>query len=86
MPARWEILLAVTALAGAVLAEEPAAPPRVEWRVETEPALRFGPLDGYLQIPKGGVPSAASFSRPTLHELGQDEQVLYDRGERRRLG
>ena len=41
-------------------------------------AVYYGPVEGFLQTPKGGNPGTSSSQRPTLKELGIDDTVFYD--------
>src|SRR5262245_23130873 len=45
-----------------------------------EGGVLYGSVDGYLQTPNGGGPGTTSPHRPTLHELGIDDAVLYEAG------
>lgn len=38
-------------------------------------AMRYGPVDGYVQTPNGGAPGTTSNKRPTFNELGIDSFI-----------
>src|SRR5947208_3317467 len=69
----------ITVLALAVLLSAPIARGEdrpfhfsLEWQV------RYGQLDGYVQIPSGGEPGTTSSHRPKFGELGINNTGVYD--------
>ena len=68
----------VIALAGMIVLSGCAAP----WKrqqadrglgAEMEGSLRYGPISGYVQTPRGGAPGTTSAQRPTFRELNRDD-------------
>jgi len=68
----------VIALAGMIVLSGCAAP----WKrqqadrglgAEMEGSLRYGPISGYVQTPRGGAPGTTSAQRPTFRELNMDD-------------
>jgi hypothetical protein len=54
--------------------------------ITAEGGVFYGSVDGFLQTPHGGAPGTSSSHRPTLHELGIDDAVLYEAGLRAQWG
>jgi hypothetical protein len=52
---------------------EPARTPGFETRLRAE--VRAGPVNGYLQTPKGGTPGTTSLKRPTFDEVGAETLI-----------
>src|SRR2546426_471163 len=61
-------------------AESEPADPLVT--ITAEGGVFYGSVGGFLQTPNGGAPGTSSSHRPTLHELGIDDAVLYEAGLR----
>jgi hypothetical protein len=51
----------------------PAAPDDGRLHADVEAQVRYGPVSGYLQTPRGGAPGSTSPRRPTLEEIGVGE-------------
>lgn len=67
-------------------ADEPAAPEPRPLELSLDASGFWGPINGYIQIPKGGNPGSTSSRRPTLHELGIDDAGFWDVTLRVRYG
>src|SRR4051794_40893579 len=67
-------LVALVTLLGSAVAHADDRPFHfsLEWQV------RYGQLDGYVQIPSGGQPGTTSSHRPTFGELGINNTGVYD--------
>lgn len=46
--------------------------------IGVEGVFLYGPIEGYLQTPRGGGPGTTSAKRPTFDELGLDRVSLFD--------
>ena len=42
---------------------------------EFQASLRYGPIDGYVQTPRGGAPGTTTRERPTFNELDIDDFI-----------
>jgi hypothetical protein len=49
-----------------------------EWRFSLDASWRYGPTDGYVQIPSGGQPGTTSSHRPRFSEIGISDASIYD--------
>lgn len=49
------------------------ADPAPTWDLTVGAIGRWGSLDGFVQVPRGGAPGTSSAKRPTLDELGIDD-------------
>ena len=47
------------------------------FRWSLEAAWKYGPIDGQLQTPTGGMPGTTTVGRPTLEELGLDYASIF---------
>ena len=45
---------------------------------EVDGGVRYGPIDGFTQIPRAGSAGSTSSNRPTFHELGVTDALIYD--------
>ena len=46
--------------------------------ISLDVAFLYGPIDGFVQTPKGGNPGSTSSKRPTFEELGFDTISIYE--------
>ena len=46
--------------------------------INLDVAFLYGPIDGFVQTPKGGNPGSTSSKRPTFEELGFDTISIYE--------
>jgi hypothetical protein len=47
-------------------------------RFDLEGSLKYGPVTGFAQTPRGGAPGTTSPNRPTFRQLGIDEVLIPD--------
>jgi hypothetical protein len=49
-----------------------------DWRFSLGAGVRFGEIDGFLQVPAGGTTGTTSTHRPTFDEIGIDDVAVIE--------
>lgn len=71
----WSRAVLLAALFSSGASAEDAASPI---RLDLDASVRYGPIRGFVQIPRGGAPESTTSRKPTLSQMGVTEVTAED--------